>query len=292
MKTLKQLLSKPHPHWVGDGFHVYPVLNEVAFTSSVSPFLMLDYGAPKNFPPTTKKLGVGQHPHRGFETVTIAYQGEVEHGDSVGHRDVIGPGDVQWMTAASGIIHEEFHSTEFAKNGGVFEMVQLWVNLPARHKMDPPKYQPILSRDIPVVDLDESGSKAKIIAGDFNGVGGTASTHTPINMWDISLKAHNRVTLPVPSGHNTILLLRSGSVLLKDDDGSSTNLRAPQVALLSIDGESCLLEAASEDADILVLSGTPIDEPIAARGPFVMNTQKELQKAMADYHSGQLGQHF
>lgn len=221
---------------------MYPVFNELAFTSSVSPFLMLDYGAPKSFGPTSKKLGVGQHPHRGFETVTIAYQGEVEHGDSVGNRGVIGPGDVQWMTAASGIIHEEFHSTEFAKNGGVFEMVQLWVNLPAKNKMDPPKYQPILSGDIPHVDLDEDGSKVKIIAGDFNGVTGAASTHTPINMWDVLIKKDHSVTLPLPEGHNTILLLRSGSLEWQDDNGSTARLNAPQVALLSMEGNGGVVQ--------------------------------------------------
>jgi quercetin 2,3-dioxygenase len=169
----------------------------------------------------------------------------VEHGDSVGNRGVIGPGDVQWMTAASGIIHEEFHSTEFAKKGGVFEMVQLWVNLPARHKMDPPKYQPILSGDIPLVELDSEGSKAKIIAGDYNGVTGAASTHTPINMWDILLKKDQPVTLPLPDGHNSILLLRSGSVEYQDESGASTRLNAPQVALLSVEGNGGVVQVAS-----------------------------------------------
>ena len=242
MKTFQRVLSQPRPHWVGDGFHVHPVFNELAFSASVSPFLMLDYGQPKNFPPTEKKLGVGQHPHRGFETVTIAYQGEVEHGDSVGNHGIIGPGDVQWMTAASGIIHEEFHSHKFAKSGGVFEMVQLWVNLPAKHKMDPPKYQPILSGDIPVVDLGTDGSTAKIIAGDFNGTSGAATTHTPINMWDVLLKENGRVSLPVPEGHNTIILVRSGAVTVEGGDGSSARLDAPQVALLSVEGSGCIIE--------------------------------------------------
>lgn len=271
---------------------MFPVFHNLAFTSRISPFLMLDYGAPKTFPKTSKKLGVGQHPHRGFETVTIAYQGEVEHGDSVGNHGIIGPGDVQWMTAASGIIHEEFHSTKFAETGGVFEMVQLWVNLPAKHKMDAPKYQPILSNDIPLINLDEDGGRIKIIAGNYEGTAGSASTHTPINMWDLFLRAGRSAILPVPAGHNTILLLRSGALQCTGQDGEGVALSAPQVAIFSVQGEGCVVQATSEDAEVLVLTGEPIEEAIAARGPFVMNTQEELRAAMMDYQSGRMGQHF
>lgn len=247
MKTLLNILPPTRPHWVGDGFNVHPLFADMAFTKRVSPFLMLDYAAPKHFDPTSRKLGVGQHPHRGFETVTIAYQGEVEHGDHLGNHGVIGPGDVQWMTAASGIIHEEFHSRHFAKEGGVLEMVQLWVNLPAQYKMSPPRYQPILRSEIPVVSLPEGAGTVSVIAGEFNGVAGRASTFTPINMWDVRLKAGRTIEMSVPEGHNTIVLVRSGSVLVASDEthGNSTKslkIGQAQIALFSLEGTGCTLK--------------------------------------------------
>lgn len=297
MKTLKQVLPVTRPHWVGDGFNVYPLFNHLAFTQEVSPFLMLDYAAPKLFQPTTKKQGVGQHPHRGFETVTIALQGEVEHGDSEGNSGIIGPGDVQWMTAASGIIHEEFHSTEFAKKGGPFEMVQLWVNLPAKHKMSPPKYQPILSNEIPSVELPDGAGRVNVIAGNFEGTLGRASTFTPINMWTVDLKAGCKMDAHIPEGHNTIVFVRSGAVTTTGRDNesgeNSASIVQGQISLFSRDGSRCSLEASSEgDAQIVILSGEPIDEPIAARGPFVMNTEEEIYQAMEDYQRGKFGKHF
>jgi len=266
---------------------------------------MFDYGAPKTFPPTTKRLGVGQHPHRGFETITIAFQGEVEHGDSVGNRGVIGSGDVQWMTAARGIIHEEFHSTEFAKKGGKFEMAQLWLNLPASHKMDAPRYQPILSKDIPSIPLhavqekettDNKGEEAKqcgdlvgsirLIAGSQGGTDGAANTFTPVELFDVTIESPNvPCEIEIPSGHNAVVFVRRGAVEIQ---GQSVE---PQgVALLHPDGTTIRMTALEKVTQLLILGGEPINEPIAARGPFVMNTQEELREAMMDFRSGRLGQ--
>jgi redox-sensitive bicupin YhaK (pirin superfamily) len=291
MKHLHQLLSKPRPHWVGDGFHVYPVFDEFAFTLAISPFLMFDYGAPKYFPPTTKKLGVGQHPHRGFETVTIAFQGEVEHRDCNGGHGIIGPGDVQWMTAASGVVHEEFHSRKFAETGGTMEMAQLWVNLPALHKMDPPKYQAILSTQISEVPIKNDSGLVRIIAGEYNGIRGPAQTVTPINVWDVTIHQGQRVSFSVADGFNVILFVRSGTVTCLLNEDSTTVLSEMQVAILSTEGNQFDIQENSMNASakLLILSGEPINEPIAARGPFVMNTNEELTQAMIDYRNGKLG---
>merc|ERR1719401_2057050 len=209
MKEVHDVMLKPRPHWVGDGFHVLPVFSQKAFTRDMSPFLMFDYGAPKVFSPTRGKLGVGQHPHRGFETVTIAWQGEVEHGDHLGNRDVIRAGDVQWMTAGRGIVHEEYHSREFAKTGGVFEMCQLWVNLPSKHKMDPARYQPIAGTSIPTVALDSGAGYVRVIAGNYCGATGPAKTFSPIDMWEVRLNESGKsADLVFPECHNTIIFVR------------------------------------------------------------------------------------
>jgi redox-sensitive bicupin YhaK (pirin superfamily) len=295
MKTIQTLIRPTRPHWVGDGFHVYPLFNDLAFTNELSPFLMLDYAAPKSFPPTTKKLGVGQHPHRGFETVTIAFQGEVEHGDSVGNKGVIGPGDVQWMTAASGIIHEEFHSRQFAKQGGTFEMIQLWVNLPAKFKMAPPRYQPILSGDIPRVQIGDGAGHVNVIAGEYQGIKGPAATFSPVNLWDAKLVQDKAMHLELPEGHRTILFVRSGSVQVGDStDSSTTNVvSTAQASVLSDNGTVLALQNVGEgDCTFMILGGEPLGEPIANRGPFCMNTQEELHQAMVDYSSGKFGNHF
>jgi len=290
-KAIKDIMPAPEPHWVGDGFHVYPVFNDLAFTRHVSPFLMFDYAAPKHFAPTSKHRGVGQHPHRGFETVTIAFQGEVEHGDSTGNTGVIGPGDVQWMTAGRGIVHKEHHSASFAKSGGTFEMCQLWVNLPKRHKMTPPSYQPILGSDVPEValsadDLDMAQGKVRVIAGSFRGTRGPARTFTPIDMWDVRLSTvGHEVEFELPAGHNTLIFVRKGSVRVGED-----GVVSPQgMVQLELAGTQVRLSALVPDTQLLLLSGEPIDEPIAARGPFVMNTQAELAQAAQDHRSGMLG---
>jgi len=290
-KAIKDIMPAPEPHWVGDGFHVYPVFSDLAFTRHVSPFLMFDYAAPKHFPPTSKRRGVGQHPHRGFETVTIAFEGEIEHGDSTGNTGVIGPGDVQWMTAGRGIVHNEFHSTSFAKSGGTLEMCQLWVNLPKQDKMTPPSYQAILNSEIAEVPLsvddpDMAHGKVRIIAGNCCGTRGPARTFTPIDMWDVRLTTEGHgVEFELPAGHNTLIFVRKGSVRVGED-----GVVSPQgMVQLELAGTQVRLSALVPDTQLLLLSGEPIEEPIAARGPFVMNTQAEIAQAAQDYRSGMLG---
>jgi quercetin 2,3-dioxygenase len=317
-RSIRRILSKPHPHWVGDGFKVLPVFANLAFTEQVSPFLMFDYGEPQTFDPQVagaKPHGVGQHPHRGFETVTIAFQGEVEHHDSVGHHGIVGPGDVQWMTAGRGIVHEEYHSKEFAKKGGTLEMCQLWVNLKAKDKMTPPKYQEILSSNIPVVQLkgrtadsegtEEKVGSARVIAGELLGTKGSASTFSPIQVWDVSLPhVHSSIELPFPSDHNCIVFVRRGSVQVLTSAATSSNgatkkdgVLGPQdVAILDSSSSSSstssvvALRVLEPNTSVLVLGGEPFGEPIANHGPFVMNTQEQIREAFADYRSGRLGQ--
>ena len=285
MTTQKKVLGMygaGSDHWVGDGF---PVKN--LFPSNgieMSPFLMLDYAGPVHFEPATKRRGVGEHPHRGFETVTIAYQGSVGHRDSAGNTGVIRPGDVQWMTAASGVVHEELHDEEFTKNGGVFELVQLWVNLPKAEKMSEPRYQAITKAQIPVIEL-EGGGHARVIAGELLGRLGPARTFTPMNIFDVILKAGERFELPLPDGHNAAVVLRKGDVLLNGlDHLSGEALIAP----LTEEGASVTLEAKA-DTQLLILSGEPILEPVESYGPFVMNTREEIHQAVEDYRAGRMG---
>jgi len=299
-KTIKEICRKPPSHWVGDGFNVFPVFANKAFKSDLSPFLMFDYAPPKTFPSNSSdhRLGVGKHPHRGFETVTIAFQGEVEHADSKGNQGVIGPGDVQWMTAGKGIVHEEFHSTDFSKRGGTFEMCQLWVNLPKDKKMSEPRYQPILNRDIPKVKLlsvsKDNGqcSEAtlndgyvRIIAGEYRNKKGPAQTFTTINLWDIALlNKEQSFEFEFEVGHTLLVFVRRGSV-----DVQGELLKLADVAIMNESGTKLTLQAKSDDTSVLILSGERINDPIAARGPFVMNTQQELKQAWHDYQFGMNG---
>jgi redox-sensitive bicupin YhaK (pirin superfamily) len=287
MSTLKKVLGVYGPgsnHWVGDGFPVRNLFPSNGLKDEINPFLMLDYAGPLHFEPAKKSHGVGEHPHRGFETVTIAYQGAVEHRDSAGNAGVIFPGDVQWMTAASGVVHEEMHEKEFAKNGGIFEMIQLWVNLPKAQKMSKPRYQGITKDSIPVVDLG-AGSYARVIAGELQSVKGPALTYTPVNLIDVRLKAGSKVTLNLPDGHNTGVVLLKGDVVLNGVDSVKSEAR---IATLSADGEGVILEA-KEDSTLLVLSGQPINEPVFSYGPFVMNTRDEIMQAVRDYNDGKMG---
>ena len=268
-------------HWVGDGF---PVRTLVPTRSvELSPFLMLDYAGPTRFAPSDHPRGVEEHPHRGFETVTIAYQGSVDHRDSGGNAGTIHPGDVQWMTAASGVVHEEMHGKEFTAAGGTFEMVQLWVNLPAAFKMSKPRYQGLQSAQIPRVELGK-GAFARVIAGDLEGTKGPAKTFTPVNVFDVRLEARGSGELHLPAGHNAAIVLLRGDVVV---NGTSLKGEA-QIAPLSSAGEVVRLEAKAESV-LLVLSGEPIDEPVASYGPFVMNTEAELRQAFADYRAGRMG---
>jgi quercetin 2,3-dioxygenase len=288
MKNIVSTRSAPDRHWVGDGFPVHGMFGYDNGTQERSPFLMLDYAAPTRFEPTTARRGVGQHPHRGFETVTIIYDGEVEHQDSTGQGGLIGPGDVQWMTAGSGILHEEFHSPAYAKSGGPFEMVQLWVNLPAKDKMVAPGYQAILNSDIPALALkDVNGSDAgvvRVIAGTCKNTRGPAHTHTPMNVWDLRISAGHTVALDQPEGWTTQLVVQAGTVRVN----GNTELHAAQMATLTTEGTQIRVEA-SADAKLLLLAGEPINEPVVGYGPFVMNSRAEIVQAMEDFNGGKFG---
>ena len=284
MKQILQVLSAPEPHWVGDGFPVRTLLSHHDQGADISPFIMLDYAGPTEFTPTKHRRGVGAHPHKGFETVTIVYSGEVEHRDSTGAGGIIGPGDVQWMTAGRGILHEEYHSSDFSASGGEFEMVQLWVNLPAKHKSEEPGYQSLTSAAIPVVNLEENAGTLRPIAGSFNGHNGPARTFTPINIWDIALNKDREVNLDIPAGHTASVIVLKGTVEVNGEQIA----RAGETVLLARDNNGATVEA-NNDAKLLILTGAPIDEPVVAQGPFVMNTIGEIKAAMRDYQSGKLG---
>ena len=284
MKKVLGTYSNPNMHWVGDGFPVRSLFSYDSLGEHVSPFLLLDQAGPYNFGPAFKPRGVGQHPHRGFETVTVVYDGEVEHRDSTGKGGVIGPGDVQWMTAASGILHEEFHSPAFTRSGGTLDMVQLWVNLPARDKGAAPGYQTLLDKDIPAVALDDGAGTLRVIAGNYRGHAGPARTFTPIDIWDLRLKRDGQTSLALPEGRTLGLVVLRGNVLVNGADKA----REAQFVLFDHNGGEMTIEAET-DATVLVLSGEPIDEPVAMHGPFVMNTRDEIRQAMADFQSGRFG---
>lgn len=283
MKKIVDILRSRGDHWVGDGFPVRSLFGYQGDTDAISPFLLFDYAGPHVFPPNDgSPRGVGQHPHRGFETVTIVYDGEVSHADSMGNSGTIGPGDVQWMTAAGGILHEEFHSKGFSKAGGPFRMVQLWVNLPARDKMSAPRYQAITATDIPTVTFD--GGKARIIAGTFNDARGPASTFTPINLWDVRLDADAEVTLDLPGGHNSMIAVLSGHVTI---DGQPVG--EAEIARFTVEGSGATIRA-DGDAMLLVMTGEPIAEPVFGHGPFVMNSESEIRTAFSDFNAGRFAQ--
>lgn len=282
MKTIDTILRNDSSHWVGDGFPVRSLFSYHGDTTAISPFLLFDYAGPWNFEPVEgHPRGVGEHPHKGFETVTIVYDGEVCHRDSTGGGGTIGAGEVQWMTAGAGVLHEEFHSPGYSKTGGPFRMVQLWVNLPAKDKLTPAKYQAI-PRDA-IVDVPFNGGRARIIAGEFDGTKGPATTFTPINLWDVRLDADAEVTLPLPTGHTTMIAVLSGHVTI---DGKG--IGEAEIARLSRDGEGVPVRA-DGDAMLLVLTGEPIDEPVFGYGPFVMNTEVEIQEAITEFNSGKFG---
>ncbi|WP_174849731.1 pirin family protein [Yersinia artesiana] len=284
MKKVQGIYRAPRQHWVGDGFPVRSLFSYQSHGKQLSPFLLLDYAGPMDFTPTQHRRGVGQHPHRGFETVTIVYDGEVEHRDSTGKGGVIGPGDVQWMTAGGGILHEEFHSDAFAKRGGAFEMVQLWVNLPAKDKMAAPGYQAISSETIPQVALLDGAGSLRVIAGDYAGKNGPANTFSPLNVWDIRLNQGKITEFSLPDGWNTALIVLRGTVQVNGD----AIARDAEMVLLDSAGSHVTIEA-NNDAVLLLLSGEPIDEPIIGYGPFVMNSQEQIAEAIADFNSGRFG---
>tara|TARA_R100001039_G_C1844188_1_gene104673 strand:+ start:495 stop:1361 length:867 start_codon:yes stop_codon:yes gene_type:complete len=284
MKKILGVYSAPQPHWVGNGFPVRSLFSYESHGKQLSPFLLLDYAGPARFPPATKPRGVGEHPHRGFETVTIVYQGEVAHRDSTGEGGVIGPGDVQWMTAGAGILHEEFHSPAFTYQGGHLEMIQLWVNLPAADKMAPPSYQAITGEQIPVVPLAAANGEIRVITGEFQGHAGPAKTFSPMLVWDVTLQDHANVLLDVPDGWNTAVIARSGSSLINEHARAAVG----QMVVLSSQGNQVQIQTEAE-SQLLLISGEPLNEPIEGYGPFVMNTKEEIRQAIRDFQQGDFG---
>lgn len=283
MKAVEQIVREPAPHWVGDGFPVRSLFS-YANGNQYDPFLLLDYAGPFEFEPGQAKRGVDEHPHKGFETVTIVYQGELEHGDSSGSHGTIGPGDVQWMTAGSGIVHEEFHSRRFTEIGGTLEMVQLWVNLPSEAKKSPPGYQEIRNQQIPSVALPNGAGVIRVIAGDYHGTRGPARTFTLMLVCDVRLKDNGHVEFEIPDSHTAAIVVQSGSAKVNDRE------TADSVSLVRFgrSGSAIALHALG-DARILLLAGAPIGEPVVGQGPFVMNTQSEIREAIRDYQSGKMG---
>lgn len=285
-KTVELVASPREPHFVGDGFRVHNFIPS-GFRMDMkrmSPFIFMDYNSTYKFPPSDKPKGVGVHPHKGFETVTIAYKGKVAHHDSSGGGGVIGEGDIQWMTAASGVLHKEYHEEEWSKKGGDFQMVQLWVNLPKKDKKGAPKYQAIQYEDINRYELDDKAGTIEVIAGEYKTTKGVASTFTPINMFNAKLRKGGKADFQFPANYNTALLVLEGNIVINGNEETPTD----HLALMANDGENFEIEA-TEDAVVLVLSGEPIDEPIAAQGPFVMNTKEELIEAFNDFNTGKFG---
>jgi redox-sensitive bicupin YhaK (pirin superfamily) len=285
MKRILGLYSAPEAHWVGDGFPVRSLFSYQRQAQELSPFLLLDYAGPMQFTPASQPRGVGQHPHRGFETVTIVYEGEVEHRDSSGGGGTIGPGDVQWMTAGAGIVHEEFHSSEFTRSGGLLEMVQLWVNLPARHKMAPARYQTLLRQDIPTVVLPDGAGQLRVVAGEYGAQLGPARTFTSLDVWDLRLQPGRTTRFAIAPGRTLALIVLRGSVRVNERE----LVRDAQLVTFDRAAGDVVLTPQSE-AQLLLLGGEPIDEPVVGYGPFVMNSQQEIRQAIGDFNSGLFGQ--
>jgi redox-sensitive bicupin YhaK (pirin superfamily) len=287
VKEIELVIPPRNPHFVGDGFRVQNFIPSAygLDMQRMSPFIMLDYNAPFHFPATDTPRGVGVHPHRGFETVTLAYQGSVAHHDSGGNQGIIGPGGVQWMTAASGVLHKEYHEAEFAKKGGIFQMVQLWVNLPAAHKMSPPKYQGFSEKDIPTVHLDHEMGHVKVVSGQYQRTKGAATTFTEVHLYNVHLNDQGKASFSFPAQNNTAVLVLSGNISIASHEET---IEENHLVLFQNKGESFEITA-NQATDLLVLSGSPINEPIAAQGPFVMNTQAEIAEAIRDFHTGGFG---
>lgn len=286
MKKVIGVYRNQNMHWVGDGFPVKNLFSYDRLGQAISPFLLLDYAAPYHFSPTNIQHGVGSHPHRGFETVTLAYQGAVTHKDSSGGGGTIETGDVQWMTAGSGVVHEEFHAPEFAHKGGLFEMVQLWVNLPAKDKMTTPRYQALSSQDIPRIEFDDQAGYLRVIAGEFNAQKGPAQTFSAVNVWDGELKAEYETFVYVPVSHNSILVVLSGEVMVNN----TQKVQDSSIVMFARDEGTAIRMQASKDTKFLVLTGEPLHEPIEGYGPFVMNTKEEIVQAFKDFNEGKFGE--
>jgi quercetin 2,3-dioxygenase len=283
MKSVIGIHSNNEAHWVGDGFPVRTLFSYQSMSEELSPFLMLDYASSTSFPPSATPRGVGPHPHRGFETVTIVYEGELAHKDSAGNSGTIGPGDVQWMTAGAGILHEEMHSKQFTQQGGMLSMAQLWVNLPAKQKMTPPGYQAIENQAIPIIHLEHDQGTARIIAGNRAGLAGPAKIHTAMQVWDLQIKKGAVISLPAPNHWNAALAILQGQV--ETDKGV-----AGDASLIVFSRAGAGIEiSASQDTHALFLSGEPIPEAVVGYGPFVMNTKADIVQAIDDFNGGQFG---
>lgn len=281
MKKLAFIKRSNGNHWVGDGFPVQNIFSYRDIHEEMSPFLLMDYAGPARFEPTEERRGVGQHPHRGFETVTIVYDGQVSHHDSTDAGGTIGPGDVQWMTAGSGIIHEEYHGDEFARSGGTFEVIQLWVNLPTKDKMASPDYQGLSKDQIPEIELPDNAGKVRVIAGAYADNKGPAHTFSPMNVWDVRLNAGSRAKFTLPEGHTTAFFVLHGAV----GTGDVHTIRPAELAVMQRTGTELVLEA-QQDTVLLLLSGEPLNQPVVGHGPFVMNSLEEIHQAIDDYNNG------
>lgn len=285
MKSILGIYSAPRPHWVGDGFPVRTLFSYDSLGEHVSPFLLLDHAGPHDFAPTTQRRGVGQHPHRGFETVTLVYEGELEHRDSSGAGGRIGPGDVQWMTAGAGILHEEYHAPGFSRRGGPLHMVQLWVNLPAKDKLVPAAYQTLLDAAIPRIELADGAGQLRVIAGEYEGRRGPAHTFSPLDVWDLRLNAGKAVELRVEPGRNSALVVLRGSLRLPGGEA----LGEGRLALFDRPGDALAFEV-ERDSLVLLLAGQPLGEPVVGYGPFVMNSREQIEQALDDFRHGRFGQ--
>ncbi len=286
IKEVEHIYAPPPTRMVGNGFKVHNFFPGLLDVQRMSPFFLLDYNAKMHFPPSSIPLGVGVHPHRGIETVTVSYQGKIAHHDSTGNGGVIGEGDLQWMTAGGGILHKEYHEETFTKEGGEFHMAQIWVNLPKKDKMTPPKYQALIHDDIPVYQLPDKSGIVEVVSGSFDGTKGIASTFSPIELYNIKLKNKGKATIQLPVEYNTGIVVIKGSVKINDKETAP----ADHFILFKNNGETILLEALENDCILLVLSGQPLNEPIAAAGPFVMNTRQEIIQAYQDFEEGKFGQ--
>lgn len=285
MKKVIGVYRNHNMHWVGDGFPVKNLFSYDRLGQAISPFLLLDYAAPYHFEPTSAQHGVGSHPHRGFETVTLAYQGEVTHKDSSGGGGTIQAGDVQWMTAGSGLVHEEFHSPRFAEQGGFFEMVQLWVNLPAKDKMTAPRYQAITAAEISHVQLEDDAGYIRVIAGEYADQQGPANTFSAINVWDGELKAEHESFVHVPMQHNVLMVVLKGEVEI-----NGTEVLDSSIVMFARDQDTAIQLQAHTDTQFLILTGEPLNEPIQGYGPFVMNSKDEIVQAFQDFNNGKFGE--
>jgi redox-sensitive bicupin YhaK (pirin superfamily) len=283
-RAVERVLNSQSEHWVGDGFRVRSVISPDGDPNVQSPFLLLDHAARRYFEPAAERRGVGEHPHRGFETVTFAYRGEIEHRDSSGGGGIIGPGDVQWMTAASGIVHEEKHSQRFTAQGGELEMVQLWVNLPAKHKLSQPGYQSLLDKDFPRLTL--GAAQARLVAGTLEQTEGPARTHSPMTIFDLNFGEDGASEFTLPGSFTTLTFALEGELRVGDEPRA---LQPGALAVLERQADAPVRIHAAKGARVLVLSGEPIAEPVAAYGPFVMNTRAEIMQAVRDYQSGKMG---